>query len=50
MNRTLKDSTMQRYYYETHDRLRGQLTGFVVAYNFARRLKTLSAPTPYEYI
>jgi hypothetical protein len=50
MNRTLKDATVQRYYYETHDRLRGHLTDFVRAYNFARRLKTLSGLTPYEYI
>ena len=50
MNRTLKDATVQRYYYETHDRLRGHLTDFVMAYNFARRLKTLSGLTPYEYI
>ena len=42
--------TVQRYYYETHDQLRRHLADFVMAYNFARRLKTLSGLTPYEYI
>ncbi len=30
--------------------LRTHLTDFMAAYNFARRLKTLSGLTPYEYI
>ena len=50
MNRTLKEATVQRYYYETHEQLRRHLVDFVMAYNFARRLKTLSGLTPYEYI
>ena len=50
MNRTIKEATVQRYYYETHDQLRGHLADFVMAYNFARRLKTLSGLTPYEYV
>ena len=50
MNRTIKEATVQRYYYETHDQLRGHLADFVIAYNFARRLKTLSGLTPYEYV
>src|SRR3712207_3054117 len=41
MNRTLKDATVRRYYYDTHDQLRGHLGDFLAAYNFARRLKTL---------
>ena len=41
MNRTLKDATVKRYYYETHDELRTHLDHFVQAYNYARRLKTL---------
>ncbi|MGH7172581.1 MAG: IS481 family transposase, partial [Gemmataceae bacterium] len=40
MNRTLKDATVKRFYYETHDQLRLHLDQFVAAYNFARRLKT----------
>jgi transposase InsO family protein len=50
MNRTIKEATVQRYYYETHDQLRGHLADFVMAYNFSRRLKTLSGLSPYEYI
>lgn len=47
MNRTIKDATVKRFYYETHDELRAHLTDFVIAYNFAKRLKTL---TSCEYI
>jgi hypothetical protein len=50
MNRTLKDATVRRYSYDSHDQLRGHLSGFLAAYNFARRLKTLHGLTPYEYI
>ena len=50
MNRTLKEATVKRYYYETHNQLRSHLADFVSAYNFARRLKTLKGLTPYEYI
>jgi transposase InsO family protein len=50
MNRTIKDATVKRYFYETHDQLRTHLADFVMAYNFARRLKTLNGLTPYEFI
>lgn len=50
MNRTIKDATVKRFYYETHDQLRSHLADFVTAYNFAKRLKTLKGLTPYEYI
>lgn len=50
MNRTIKDATVKRYYYDSHDQLRGHLGGFLAACNFARRLKTLRGLTPYEYI
>ena len=46
MNRTIKDATVKRYFYETHDQLRTHLRDFVDAYNFARRLKTLKGLTP----
>jgi transposase InsO family protein len=49
MNR-LKEATVKRYFYETHDQLRTHLRDFVDAYNFARRLKTLRGPTPYEFV
>ena len=50
MNRTLKDATVKRYHYETHDQLKRHLHTFLMAYNLARRLKTLRGLTPYEYI
>jgi len=50
MNRTIKDATVKRYHYDSHEQLRSHLADFLNAYNFARRLKTLSGLTPYEYI
>ena len=50
MNRTIKQATVHRYFYDTHAQLRQHLADFVNAYNFARRLKTLKGLTPYEYI
>ena len=50
MNRTIKDATVKRFYYQSHDQLRSHLADFVSAYNFAKRLKTLKGLTPYEYI
>ena len=50
MNRTIKEATVRRYYYDSHDQLRAHLATFLDAYNFARRLKTLKGLTPYEYI
>ena len=50
MNRTIKDATVKRFHYESHDQLRQHLADFVAAYNFGRRLKTLKGLTPYEFI
>ena len=50
MNRTLKEATVNRYYDDTHQQLRNHLVNFLMAYNFAGRLKTLKRPTPYETI
>jgi len=50
MNRTLKDATVKRYHYGSHDQLRAHLRLFVDAYNHARRLKTLRGLTPHEFI
>jgi transposase InsO family protein len=50
MNRTIKDATVKRYHYESHDQLRAHLQLFVDTYNHARRLKTLRGLTPYEFI
>jgi transposase InsO family protein len=48
MNRTIKEATVKRFHYETHEQLRTHLTDFLVAYNFARRLKTLGGITPAQ--
>lgn len=50
MNRTLKEATIRRYHYATHDELRSHLALFVDAYNFGKRLKALRGLTPYEQI
>lgn len=50
MNRTIKEATVRRYYYDTHEQLKTHLQAFVGAYNFAKRLKTLKGMTPYEFI
>jgi len=50
MNRTLKEATVKRYHYGSHEQLRRHLHNFVDAYNYAKRLKTLKGLTPFEYI
>ena len=50
MNRTIKEATVKRYYYETHQQLTEHLDLFINACNHARRLKTLKGMTPHEYI
>lgn len=50
MNRTLKEATVRRYHYESHEKLREHLTAFLLAYNYAKRLKALQGLTPYEFI
>jgi transposase InsO family protein len=50
MNRTIKDATVKRFFYDTHEQLKAHLSDFIAAYNFARRLKTLRGLTPYEAI
>lgn len=50
MNRTIKEATVRRYHYGTHDQFREHLQTFVNAYNFAKRLKTLRGLTPFEHV
>ncbi len=50
MNRTLKEATVKRYHYGTHGQLKEHIHTFLMAYNFAKRLKTLKGLTPYEHI
>lgn len=50
MNRTIKEATVKRYHYGSHEQLKTHMYDFMMAYNFARRLKTLKGLTPYEYV
>ena len=50
MNSTIKDATVKRFHYDSHEQLRRHLQDFIDAYNFGRRLKTLKGLTPYEFI
>jgi hypothetical protein len=50
MNRTIKEATVKRYHYQSHEQLKEHLYTFLMAYNFAKRLKTLKGLTPYEEI
>ena len=48
MNRTIKDATVRRCHYVSHDQIRRRLDDFLSAYGFGRRLKTLKGLIPYE--
>lgn len=50
MNRAIKDATIKRYHYDTHNQFESHVTDFIAAYNNARRLKTLQGLSPFEYI
>ena len=50
MNRTIKEATVKRYHYDSHEQFKSHLADFVNAYNLGRRLKTLKGLTPYEHI
>lgn len=45
MNRTIKEATVKRFHYDNHAQFEAHLTDFISAYNFGRRLKTLSCPS-----
>jgi hypothetical protein len=50
MNRTIKEATLKCFHYESRDQLQTHLADFMTTYKFARRLKTLSGLTLYEYV
>jgi transposase InsO family protein len=45
MNRPLKDATVKKFYYQTPQHIKEHLHAFLMAYNFAKRLKTLRGLT-----
>ena len=48
MSRTIKQATVQSY--SSHQQLEQHLNDFLLAYNFARRLKALRGKTPWQSI
>ena len=50
MNRTIKKAPVQRYHYQTTNELNEHLQAFLLAYNHAKRLKTLRGLTPHEFV
>ena len=50
MNRTVKEATIKRFHYETSAQLDAHLQTFLLAYNYAKRLKRLKGLTPHEFI
>ena len=50
MKRTIKQATVKRYHYDSHQQLEAHLSIFIGAYNYGRRLKTFKGLTPYEFI
>jgi hypothetical protein len=46
MNRTLKEATVRAFHDASTEELKRHLQAFLLAYNCARRLKTLRGKTP----
>jgi transposase-like protein len=50
MVRTIKDATVKSFHYASIQDLRRHVSGWLIAYNFAKQLKALKFRTPYEAI
>ena len=50
MNRTIKDATVHTFHYASHEKLKKHLHAYLMAYHFAKRLKTLKGNTPWQFI
>ncbi|QQR63377.1 IS481 family transposase [bacterium] len=50
MNRTLKDATVKTFHYASNCELKQHLHSFLMAFNFAKRLKALKGKTPWQFI
>ena len=50
MNRTLKEATVNNFHYASHDELKQHLHSYLMAYNFAKRLKAIKGKTPWQFI
>ena len=49
-NRPIKEATVKRFHYQSTQELNGHLQAFLLAYNHAKRLKTLRGLTPHEFV
>ncbi|MBC7447258.1 MAG: hypothetical protein H7330_04305 [Hymenobacteraceae bacterium] len=45
-----KDATVKLYHYQTTAQLNDHLQAFLLAYNHAKRLKTLNGLTPHQFV
>ena len=50
MNRTLKEATVHTFHYASHDELKKPLQAYLMAYNFAKRLKAIKGNTPWQFL
>ena len=50
LNRTLKEATVHTFNYSNHKELKRHLHSYLMAYNFAKRLKSLKGKTPWQFI
>lgn len=50
MVRTVRDTTVKAYQYDTRDALTAHVQAFVTAYNFGRHLKRLRWRTPFQSV
>ena len=50
MNCTIKKATVQRFHYQTIDEFNEHLQAFLLAYNHAKRLKTMRGLTPHKFV
>ena len=50
MNRTIKDATVSRYRYASHEKLKKHLHAFLMVYNLVSRFKNLKGKSPYDFI
>ena len=50
MNKTIKQATVDKYYYKDYDSLQKHLKLFLKAYNNAKHLRSLKGNTPFEQL
>ena len=50
LNHTIKEATVQRFHYQPPAELNEHLHAFLLAYNHAKRWKTLRGLTPHAFV